>query len=282
MPKQLIEEEEPVNVCFYGEGGSGKTTDLAALAGQGKIWIANAESGVKARALRKVSEELGIEIPIENIEVFPDPSQGEELTYEGLENEWKRIREELHEDPAAYVGVHWDSLTEIQQHMKDIEMARSLDKANRRGIARDPFVVDQDNWRTINEECRALIRKFRDLPCSFGASALQRREVDNGEVVYVPAVTPGLQNDLIGWFDVICHTEEIMIANETFYIGQFVNAGKFRGKDRFHTLPKKLVNPTYPRVVAYVNEEITVEDDEEMQALKAAVTEANSELPAAA
>lgn len=273
MPTILVEEDEPVNILYFGTGGSGKTTDIMHLAKLGKVWAANAESGIKARALKQFG------IPLENIEIFPDPNNPkEELTYEGLEGEWKRIREALHEDPTAYVATCWDSMTEVQQTMKDVEVARSIEKANRRGQQRDPFVVDQDNWRTINEQCRALIRKFRDLPVHFSASALQRREQDHdGRVIYMPSVTPGLQGDLIGWFDLVCHTETIIVSNEIYYMGDFSGAGKFESKDRFHMLPKKIVNPTHDRVIAYVDGDLTIETDDEMQALKAAVQEANSE-----
>lgn len=278
MPAALTDEREPVNALWYGDGGSGKTTDLAAMAKHGKIWIANAESGVKARALRQH------DIPIENIEIFPDPDNPDEkLTYDGLEAEWKRIREELHADPDAYVGVGWDSITEIQQAMKDIEVKRSALKATRAGREIDPFVVSQDNWRTINEQCRALIRKFRDLPCHFAATALQRREQDNdGSVVYMPAVTPGLQSDLIGWFDIICHTETMIVGGEDVFMGLLRNRGKFRGKDRFKMTPARLVNPAHDRLVLYVNGGLTLDDDDEMNDLKARVERENEEVAAAA
>lgn len=280
MPVTLTEESEPLNILYYGDGGSGKTTDLLTWARFGKVWVANAESGVKAKAIRQVAGELGIEIPLSNIELFPGP--GEELTYDGLEAEWQRIREELHEDPEAYIATDWDSVTEIQQYMKDLEVKRSVIKANKRGVERDPFTVDQDNWRTVNEQCRALIRKFRDLPCHFGASALMRREQDSGAVVYMPGVTPGLQSDLIGWVDVVCHTSEMLVDNERFFMGSFVNEGMYKGKDRFHMLPRKLVDPTADRVYAYIEGDLTVETDDRMQNLKAAVQAANSEEPVAA
>lgn len=235
----------------------GKTTNLMAMARLGKILVVNAESGIKARALREHG------IPVENIEVFPDPDDpDEELTYDGLEALWMRIREELNEDSKAWVGTGWDSITEIQQTMKDLEVKRAVAKAARRGLDRDPFVVDQDNWRTINEQCRSLIRKFRDLPCHFGATALQRREQDpDGQVVYMPAVTPGLQNDLIGWFDVICHCSVTIVDGEEEYRGLFKPHTKFRGKDRFKVLPKWLVAPQFDRIKAYLDDEMTLDDD---------------------
>lgn len=269
MPATLTEESEPTNVLYYGDGGSGKTTNLMAAAAHGRIWVINAESGVKGGALRRVAAELGIEIPIQNIEIFPDPSQGEELSYDGIEMEWKRIREALHEDPNAYFGVFWDSVTEVQAAMKDLEVKRSNEKAARRGIDRDPFVVDQDNWRTVNEQCRSLIRKFRDLPCHFGASALQRREQDNsGKVTYRPSTTPGLQDDIIGWFDVICHVDTMQVGEDEIFMGAFRKEVLYSAKDRFKALPKRLVNPTMPRVHAYIEGELTVDTDEMMQDLR--------------
>lgn len=275
MPQALTDVGEPVNILWYGDGGSGKTTDLAHLAFYGKVWIANAESGVKARALSQFG------IPIENIEVFP--GEGEDITYDGLESEWLRIREELNEDPNAYAGVGWDSTTEIQQTLKDLEMKRGQLKASRRGVERDPFTMDQDNWRTVNEQCRALIRKFRDLPCHFAASALQRREQDNdGSVVYMPAVTPGLQNDLIGWVDVVVHTETIIVGGEDVYMGLLRNRGKFRGKDRFKMTPVRLVNPTFQRIEKYLSGELTVDTDDEMQDLKERMERESKEAAVAA
>ena len=87
MPTALTDlaEEEPVNILYVGPGGTAKTTNILAAAKRGKVWVANAESGVKARALRQRG------IPVENIEVFPDPAKGEVLTYEGLEAEWWEV-----------------------------------------------------------------------------------------------------------------------------------------------------------------------------------------------
>lgn len=266
MTKSLEDVIEPVNCLWYGDGGMGKTTNLMAMAKLGKVLVVNAESGIKARALREHG------IPIANIEIFPDPDDPtEELTFEGLEALWLRIREELNDDPTSWVGTGWDSVTEIQQKMKDIEVVRSVAKANRRGMERDPFVVDQDNWRTINEQCRSLIRRFRDLPCHFGATALSRREQDSdGTVVYMPAVTPGLQNDLIGWFDIICHCSVAIVGEdqEEEYRGLFKPHTKFRGKDRFKILPKWLVDPQFDRVIQYVDGGITIDKDPVMKEAK--------------
>jgi hypothetical protein len=258
VPEPLSDQREPVNILYYSDGGMGKTSHLAALANLGKVLAFNAEQGIKAGPLKK----LGVKT--ENIEVFPGP--GEELSYEGIEEQWLRVREELAEDPDAYAGVFWDSATEIQQAMKDRSVKGSIERANRAGRDRSAFVVDQDNWRETNEQCRSLIRKFRDLPCHFGLSALERREQDDdGAVVYYPSVTPSLLSDLVGWVDIVCHCSISIVDDEEEFRGLFRPHGKYRGKDRFKILPKWLVTPTFDRVIEYVNGDLTIEDDQIMQ-----------------
>lgn len=258
MAQTLSEASEPLNVLWYGDGGMGKTTHLASMAHLGRVLLINAESGVKGSALKRRG------IPIENIEIYPGP--GEELSYAGIEEQWFRVREDLNKDPESWAGVGWDSITEIQQTLKDKEVAAAVVRATRKGLERSPFVVDQDNWRSINEQCRGLIRKFRDLPCHFGMTALQRREQDgDGTVVYLPSVTPGIQGDLIGWVDLVCHCSVEVLAGEEEYRGLFRPHGKYRGKDRFNITPKWIVDPTFDRVLEYVEGELTLDTDDVME-----------------
>src|SRR4051812_33146364 len=178
MPRTLTAEEEPVNVLWMGDGGTGKTTDLLALARFGKVLMVNAEQGIKAGALQRWCRELyGEDFPVENVEVFPDPENPEEkITLSALEQLWSNIREDLHKDPKRWLGIGWDSITEIQKKFADLEKQDAVAKANRRGAERDPLTMDQDNWRRVNDMTRQLVRKYRDLPCHFGMTALQRRE----------------------------------------------------------------------------------------------------------
>lgn len=261
MAQPLSDSLEPVNILYYGDGGMGKTTDLMALANLGKVWACNAESGIKRRPL------LDLGIKVENIEVYPGP--GERLTVAGLEAEWLRIREELDKDPSSYVGTIWDSTTEIQQALKDSNVEDAVERAGKAGRERSPFVVSQDDWRMTNEQMRQLIRKFRDLPCHFGMSALQRREQDDdGRVVYQPGVTASLQADVVGWMDIVCHCSVEIVDEDEQFRGLFRPHGKFRGKDRFRATPKHLVDPWFDRVIQYVDGEMTLEDDPVMQAAR--------------
>ena len=263
VPKALEDVDEPISLLYYGEGGTGKTTDLFHAALLGKLWVANAETGIKARAVKQ----WGIEL--DNFELFP--GDDEKIEFDTVLGEWKRIREELHGDPGAYFATGWDSVSEIQALMKDEEMAARHMKKLRQGQEVSRFVMDEDNWRTVNEECRQLIRKFRyELPCHFIMTALERRDVDkqSGRVTIQPAVTPGLQKDLVGWVDIVCHCRTIQLGDEEVYMGLMRNSGIYRGKDRYKLLPRQLVNPTFDRILKYYQGELTLETDDEMNSLR--------------
>lgn len=261
MANMLSDTSEPLNVLYYGDGGTGKTSHMAAMARLGRVLSVNAESGVKARALRKLG------IPVQNIEVFPDPARGEDVSLRGLEDLYRRIASALIRDPQAYVGVFWDSITEIYKKLLEAVVARGVIQAARAGRERDPFFIERGDYGIMTEQVRSLMRKYRDLPCHFAVSALARREQDNdGAVVYQPAVTPALQSDMIGWMDIVCHTSVAIVNDEEEYRGLFRPHGKYRGKDRLRAVPKWLIDPTFDRLLMYVDEELDVDSDPVMQA----------------
>lgn len=266
MPKALTDGAEPINILYYGDGGTGKTTDIAHMAKVGPVVIVNAEGGVKARALKQYG------IPMENIFVFPDTDAGEELTFEGLEALWLSIREKLAKDPGSIAGVGWDSITEIYQALLGDIVKRSYAKAIKQGKDRDPEFIALEDYGIMTQQMRSLVRKYRDLQCHFAISALARREQDDdGSITYNPQVTAKLQSDLVGWVDVVCVTQTVEYTDdeEDEYRGLFRPVGKWRGKDRFKMLPKGIVDPTFDRVLAYIDGEMTADDDPVMKAAKA-------------
>lgn len=252
----LADTDEFVNELYYGDGGSGKTTDLASMANLGPIVMINAESGIKRRPL----VQLGINA--DNIQLVPDV--GEPLTYQLLEDLFFELRTEV--ENGSIVGVAWDSLTEIHKVLLRDVVDKRIDKAERTGKGdTDPFFTDRSDYGVMTEQLRMLIRRYRDLPCHFAASALERRDIDDdGVVTYRPALTPALQTDVYGYMDVVCHTtvEEIDDDDERdLFTGIFRPAGKYRAKDRFGAMPHRMVDPTFQRVVAYVNDELEVDTD---------------------
>lgn len=260
----LADVTDPVNALYYGPGGTGKTTALAAMANLGRVLFINAESGIKARPLRN----LGIKI--ENIELFPRP--GESLDFDVLEDRFWQIKSDLQDDPDSWAGTVWDSLSEIYKLLLDQIVEYQVEKSERTGKSRlrdadpgdliDRFFIDRSDYGVMTEQVRLLVRRFRDLPCHFGISALERREQDDdGMVVYQPAVNPALQNDVFGYMDIVLHTESGVVAGVEEYRGTARAHGKYRGKDRFGALPRMLVTPWFDRIVSYVEDELDVRSD---------------------
>lgn len=272
--QQLDAMDQFQNILFYGEGSSGKTTALAHMAHSGRILIVNAEGGAKQLPLRKLG------VPVENIAVFPNPSDpSQELTYEALEQLYWQIKGDLVDDPTSWAGTGWDSVTEIVQKLIENAVKIAYDRAVMKGnpADRQRFQRQLDDYGTMTEQVRLLVRRFRDLPCNFAVTALERREQDNdGKVVYQPAVTPALQNDLYGYMDVVVHTTMKEVGGEELYFGQTRPGGKYRGKDRYHQLPSRMVSPTFDRCVAYIKGELTVENDELVEQYRAISRRAES------
>lgn len=259
----LEDVDETLNALWYGEGGTGKTTAIASMANEGKVLYINSEAGLKRRPLL----EHGVDI--ENIQIFPNPkSKNEadrELTFDRLEQLYWQLKEDLEEDPNSWAGTCWDSVTEIVKKLLEQIVEYQLKKAARAGKDRDRFFIDRADYGVMTEQVRLLLRRFRDLPCHFAVTALERRDQDDDQKVsYGPAVTPALQSDLIGYVDVVVRTS----VDGDGYWGQTRPAGKYRAKDRFGVLPPMMPTPSFKRVLSYINDEIDESSDPLMQAVE--------------
>src|SRR4051812_26947362 len=97
----LADEDDPVRVLWYGEPGTNKTTALTDLTKLGRMYVVDADAGMKPRALR----DFGIEP--KNIEPYRD------IKYASLDGLFWDIKAELDEDPAHCVGFGIDTATEM-------------------------------------------------------------------------------------------------------------------------------------------------------------------------
>ena len=64
MGTKLTDLSEPLNILYFGDAGTGKTTATAGLANIGPVLAFNAESGMKSRALVRQG------VNVSNIEVY--------------------------------------------------------------------------------------------------------------------------------------------------------------------------------------------------------------------
>lgn len=249
----LDDAEEFVNALYYGEPGSGKTTAAASMAKLGPIIYIDAEAGLKVQPMKRLS------IPTERISRYKVES------FDDLQNLYWQLKAKLDEEPGAFAGVVFDSMTEIQKKLLEgitnARYAKSVAQAQRGGfeVKDDPFETDRDEWGRMTEMCRRICRQFRDLECHTAFVCLDKRDVDkegDGGVFYRPALTPAFATDLQGYVDVVLHMsqEDAPLDDFSRFVGLSVPIGKYRGKDRYGVLPPSMPNPTFDRVVKFVNE----------------------------
>jgi hypothetical protein len=274
---KLSDSREFVNCLFYGDGGTGKTTNLAHLANLGRVLYIDAEAGLKRAPL------IDMGVAVGNIERLDFDEEG--LNFKALEDVFWSIKRDLDTEPDSWVGVCVDSGTEVYHALLESLVLRRVDKAQRlkaqgRSIAdlmADRFFVDRDDYGIMSEQVRFLIRRFRDLPCHFGTAFLERRDQDpqDATVRVGPSVTPGLQSDVVGWHDIVGRCTYDQSAD--IYLGTFKPEGVRQGKDRYGVLPRRLVDPTFDRLVQYVSGELSAEADPRQVALEAAQSQDGKE-----
>jgi hypothetical protein len=255
------------NTLLYGREGSGKTTAAARLAnkfsdlpaGKGRILIINAEGGVKKRPLQNRG------VDTSRVVLWPDPSKHQRVTHQSLDQIHRRVKADLEADPTSWGGVVFDSATEIHMALLDTVQQKRVAALTRQGRDVDPDFVDIADYGTMSKLFRDLLRKFRDLPCHFVVTALERRDVDKdtGKPQYGPAVTPGLQSDLLGYVDFVLMCKA---GDEDGPFRALTQANsRYRAKDRFDVLPRVMVDPFVDRVVSYVDGSLTAETDAEQE-----------------
>lgn len=249
----LDEADEFLNVLWYGREGTGKTTDVAMMANldhPGKVLVVNSEGGLKASALRRRG------VDTSRLILWPTP--GDAITFDRLEALFLKLQADLTEDPKSWAGVGFDSLTEIHKTLLDDIVQNAVAKAARAGKDRDRFFTDRADYGVMTEQVRLLVRRFRDLPCHFGITCLERRDQDDdtGKIFYGPALTPALQTDVLGYVDLVIRTEGDELQTEDGPVTEFTGLtrpqGRYRAKDRFDATPRLLVDPDFLRIHAYV------------------------------
>lgn len=259
--QSLDDIEEFINVLYYGEPGSGKTTDAVHMAKLGKIIVVDAEAGLKKRPLQRLGVPTGNIIPYSV------------SCYEDLDKLYWQVKAQLDKEPGSIVGTVFDSMTEIQKKLIESIVQQRHDKAvalaERGGMVLqdDPFAVDRDEYGKMTEMVRRISRRFRDLPCHTAFVCLPKRDVDkegDGGIVFRPALTPAFATDLMGYVDIVAYVQQSAGEpdDRSRYTGLTRPIGRYRGKDRFGATPEIMANPTFDRILEYV----LADDPEEHEA----------------
>jgi hypothetical protein len=259
--QSLDDMAEYLNVLYYGDPGSGKTSAAAAMAHLGDVYLLDVESGAKSKPLRKLG------IPTQRIRPVAVSC------YQDVDDFYWYLKQEL-EDGAPIAGVVFDSMTEIHDQLigKQVEIRHA--KAVRKVTARDgtllqevddnEFLVELPERGIVTEQLRRITRRFRDLPCHTAFTALSKREVDpNGEgVAYLPQLPPKFGTQLRGFVDVVGYMSKApAVENASGYLGVFRDTGLHKGKDRLGALPPVMADPAFHRVSSVIFEDLDLSTD---------------------
>jgi hypothetical protein len=251
---------------YYSDPGKGKTTDMAHMAKLGKVIYVDAEKRLKAGPLRRMG------VPLDNIEIHT------EISYNNLLDLAVEIKGRLG-DGEPIVGVVWDSATEIHRLLLENLVDRAVIQAGRAGKDREAWKTFQEDYGDMTEQMRRLIRRWRDLPVHFAMACLVKRDQDeDGNVRVSPALTPAVLRDYLGYMDIVIHKRLEMVGGVEEYSGLTKPVGRFEAKDAFGVLPRVMVNPSFDRLVAYVDGELTsAKDPIQIKAREARAADKNSD-----
>lgn len=245
----LDRETALIRGVWYGDPGTRKTTGIATMAELGPVLYIDTEQGLKHRPL----EAHGV--PTANIRPVRDAS------YTHMEDLIAKLRAEVDAGTLDIVGVVLDSITAATSYLLQDLVAAQVRKAQRSGQERQAWKIFRDDYGDMTAQMRNIYRGFRDLPVHLAIAAHTRRDQDEeGSVRVGPAVGPALQNDLIGYSDIVIKTG-ITNDEEPFGYGITKPTGRFEAKDRFDVLPTSMADPTFIRVHQYVTGVLTADTD---------------------
>lgn len=245
----LLEATEISRGLWYGDPGKGKTFDIAHMAKLGKVIYIDAERRLKKGPLVRAG------VPIGNIEPFID------VSYKSLIQLAMDITERL-ADGEDIVGLCWDSGTETHRIFLEGLVDSAVIKAANQGKERDPWSTYREDYGDMTEQMRRVLRRFRDLPIHLAIAALAKREDDEeGKVRVSPAFTPAVLRDVMGYMDVVFHKRMELVEGKEEYSGLSKPIGRFEAKDSYGVFPRVLVDPTFDRVLKYIEGDLTGDKD---------------------
>lgn len=156
-----------------------------------------------------------------------------------------------------YSWVWLDSSTLFQEIGMDDIMKEMLVKRP----DRDPDVPDKGEYLKNQTRFSAWIRDMRRLEINFGMTAhIMRIEDEDGEVIYLPAIRGGggaLSSKICGYFSIVGRLyprsekggkKKKGNAEWPGNVLSVVRRGKWYGKDRYHALDGRMINPTIPKI----------------------------------
>jgi hypothetical protein len=258
-------ENEKIKVLLYGLEGTRKTTGAALASELGPVFYINAEGGYKPTALAKHG------VNLDNVRVWPNPEKQERLTFEGLEKLHRQLAALLNEHPGAVHTIVIDTVAEIfglfREDASDNRVGKQIRGAGENKLALeavDKTFIDRGDYGVATDQIGRLLRRFRDLPCHLVLIAHERYDED--AKMTGPGLSPVAAADVMKLVDMAFCCKLGPVPGGTDDDPEFARAltrkgANTRAKDRFDATPRVLVDPTFPRILAYKEGTITENTD---------------------
>jgi hypothetical protein len=251
----LDDEDEFLKILYYGDYGSGKTTSMAYMSELGVIKWIRPDKGIRPRRLRALGLDTSRIEPVDNF----DP-----ISMERTIEEWREL---LEDDPKSLAGVCIDTGTELLARRIEVYVDHDWKKARTQArtarIEIDPlerYISGdvRDQYKGATQELRRMTRHLHDLRCHVAVACQMRFEAGQ----YTPDLSPGIRGDLIGYAGVVIRLQqEGEMDGEPLIVGYPRPDDSHVAKDQYGVLPSRLAYPTFPRVLRYVQGELTKESD---------------------
>lgn len=228
-----------LNILIYGDSGVGKTI----LAGS-------------ADAVAEMSPVLVIDIE-GGTESLKHSYPGVDVVRVETWDQMQAVYNELHAGKSGYKTVILDSLTEIQK----FNMYYIMERAAKKNPNQDTDVPSMREWGINLEQCRKLVRAFRDLPMNaiFTALAKDDRNDRTGITTTKPSLSGKLAGEVAAFVDVVgyYYVRQAVDPNDkekVTYHRRLLTATteQFIAKDRSGKLPQVIVNPTMQSIFDYM------------------------------
>jgi hypothetical protein len=224
-------------------------------------WI-RANKGIRNKPLKALG------IPTDRIDPI---DQLDPISMERTIEEW---REMLDDDPSALAGVCVDTATEwvarrIEKYV-DFDWNRAVTKAGRDHVELNPLERyttgdGRDQYKGVTQEMRRLMRSLVELPCHVAVACQMTLEIDesSGSAKRTPAVNPALRGDIIGYSNMVIRLQQegAWPNGLPLVVGYPRPSAQFTGKDNFGVLPARLADPTFDRLLGYVDGSLTKDTD---------------------
>ena len=183
--RPVQERSQFLNMLFYGDSGTGKTT----LAG----------SADKVPAMRPVLF-VDIEGGTESLRhSYPEVDTVRVTTWKEMQN----LYNVLYEGGTGYKTVVLDSLTEIQK----FNMYTIMEAVVQKRPDLDQDVPSMREWGKNLEQLRKMVRGFRDLEMHTIFTALNKTDKDQrtGIITMKPSLSGKLADEVAAFLDVVCY-----------------------------------------------------------------------------